>query len=272
MRSWLSPRLLGAHLIALVCVGVAVGFGVWQYDAWKERRAAEQLDLTTAQPIGLDHALGPDDPFPGQRVGQPVRVGGTWLPEGTVLIEGRETGAGNVGYWVVTPLTHGGPEDSAVPVVRGWTAEQDDVPPPPEGEAELVGWLQPPEGTGARDDDPTDDVLPQLRVADLVQRVDNDLYAAYVVLDPEATTDLGGTNTGTADLAVAGLDQLPEVSTFTGLRNILYALEWFVFAGFAAFLWWRHVRDVLAHDDLTAAAEGEESDAPADAAPQPFDG
>ena len=51
----------------------------------------------------------------------------------------------------------------------------------PQGGAELVGWLQPPEGTGERDDDPGDDVLPQLRIADLVQHVDQDLYGAYAI-------------------------------------------------------------------------------------------
>ena len=46
-----------------------------------------------------------------------------------------------------------------------------------------------------------------------------------------------------AGVAAATLDQLPPASRFTGLRNILYAIEWWVFAAFAIFLWWRHVRD-----------------------------
>ena len=60
-------------------------------------------------------------------------------------------------------------------------ADPGDAPAPPEGSADLVGWLQPPEGTGAADDDPGDDVLPQLRIADLVQHVDQDLYGGYAV-------------------------------------------------------------------------------------------
>ena len=28
------------------------------------------------------------------------------------------------------------------------------------------------------------------------------------------------------------------------MRNLLYALEWWVFGGFAVFIWWRYVRDV----------------------------
>ena len=67
----LSPRYWGAHLLALVAVAAAAGLGGWQYDAWQERRAAEAEDLTR-QPVPLDEAIGPDDPFPGDRVGQPV--------------------------------------------------------------------------------------------------------------------------------------------------------------------------------------------------------
>ena len=53
------------------------------------------------------------------------------------------------------------------------------------------------------------------------------------------------------------IDQLPPAGRFTGLRNILYAIEWWVFAAFAAFLWWRHVRDATAEplDGEPAAAD-----------------
>lgn len=243
---WWSPRLWAAHLLALVCIGVAVGMGVWQYDAWQVRRAAEQQDLTGADPVAITSVLGPDDPFPGQDVGRPVTVAGTWLPEGTVLVSGREDDAGHDGFWVVTPLTVGGPDQPAVPVVRGWVADTDSglAAAVPRGTAEVVGWIQPPEGTGQADDDPDDDVLPQLRVADLVQRVDQDLYGGYVVLrEPEA------------GLEPATLDQLPPVGTFTALRNLLYAIEWWVFAAFAAFLWWRYVRDVTTDGPSVDAAD-----------------
>lgn len=235
--------MVGAHLLAVVCVAIAAGFGVWQLEAWQARRDAERVDLTHADPVEMTALLGPDDPFPGDQVGQPVEIDGTWVPDGTVRIADRESGAGEPGSWVVTPLAVDGPDGPAVPVVRGWLAEGDDVPDPPTGEGRLVGWLQPSEGTGAVDDDPSDDVLPQLRVADLVQRVPNDLYDAYVVLDPAATLDAGGDNTGGEGIQPASLDELPPPGRFTALRNLLYAIEWFVFAAFAAFIWWRFVRD-----------------------------
>ena len=177
MRTLLTPRMLGAHLLALVAMGAAVALGLWQYDAWQQRRSAEAVDLTQEAPVPLTDVIGPSDGFPGDRVGQPVTLAGTWVPDATVLVSGRLRD-GVDGFWVVTPVEVA---DAAVPVVRGWVASVDDAPAPPTGGADLVGWLQPPEGSGAVDQDPTDDVFPQLRVADLVQRLDGDVYSAYAV-------------------------------------------------------------------------------------------
>ncbi len=256
----LAPRFWGVHLLALVAVLVAGGLGYWQLEAWQARRAAEAVDLSSTDPVPMTSVIGPDDPFPGAAVGRPVVVEGTWLPDATVLVSGRSRGDRD-GFWVVTPLTVGTPDAPAVAVVRGWAPTQDVVPAPPTGDAELVGWLQPGEGTGAVDDDPDDDVLPQLRTADIVQRVDRDLYGAYVVVADPAEVAEGAwptgdraVNDGSAGLAPADLEALPQSGRFTALRNLLYALEWWIFAGFAGFLWWRYVREV------TAAATAVEAD------------
>jgi surfeit locus 1 family protein len=240
VRAVLAPRFWGVHLLALVCVVVAGWLGAWQYDAWQQRRAAEAADLTQADPIPLAEAMGPDDPFPGDLVGQPVVVDGTWVPEGTVFVSGRDHD-GRSGYWAVTPLAVSAPDGPALPIVRGWVPSPETAAPPPTGPTELVGWLQPPDGSTAVDEDPDDDVLPQLRIADLIQRVDQDLYGGYAV----ATEPVGG-------LEAADLEQLPDAGRFTALRNLLYALEWWVFGGFAVFIWWRYLRDTLQRE---AAAE-----------------
>lgn len=229
---YLTPHLLGVHLLAVVLVAAAGWLGWWQVGAWQERRAVEATDLTRLEPVGLAEVMGPDDPFPGDQVGRPVRVSGEWLPEGTFYVSGREH-EGEDGFWVVTPVEVG---RGAVLVVRGWSDEPSAAAP--RGPTELVGWLQPPEGrTGLVDDDPTDDVLPQLRVADAIQWVDTDLHGGYVVLDPDRAPLERG-------LAPADLAALPEVGRFTAVRNLLYGIEWWFFGAFAAFVWWRHVRDV----------------------------
>jgi surfeit locus 1 family protein len=244
----LAPRYWGGHLLVVVAVVAATLLGLWQLDAWRERRADAARDLTQAQPEPLDDVMGPDDPFPGRSVGQPVTVSGTWVPTGTVFVSGREHD-GVDGFWMVTPLAVGAADAPAIPVVIGWVADPDQAPAPPQGTADLTGWLQPPEGTGDRDDDPTDDVLPQLRIADVVQRVDQDLYSAYAVAQD-----------GVDGLPAADLAQLPDAGRFTAVRNLFYALEWWVFGGFALFLWWRWVSELGAPRE--AQPEDEDEDEP----------
>lgn len=223
MSIW-ALRLLPGHLLVLVLLGTAVWLGSWQYGAAQGEREASARDLTGSDPVPIADVLGPDDAFPAPSVGQPVTVRGEWVTDATVFVE-RETG-----YWVVTPLAIGGGDAPALPVVRGVSDEP--TAAAVSGTAELTGWLQPPEGTGVVDDDPADDVVPQLRVADLVQRVDQDLYSAYAV----ATEP-------TAGLTAARLEELPDAGGFTGARNFLYALEWWVFGGFAVFVWVRYLLD-----------------------------
>ncbi|NHA00968.1 SURF1 family protein [Nocardioides sp. W3-2-3] len=259
MVRWWSVRLWGVHLLALVGVSFAAGMGVWQYDAWQDRRAAEQVDLTHADPVPITDVLGPDDPFPTAGLGRPVEVTGTFLTAGTVLVTGREGADGADGSWLVTPLSVGAADRPAVPVVRGWVPAGTriaDVPPPPTGEVDLLGWLQPTESAEAGDDDPSDGTIAHLRVADLVQTRRR----------PGPVRRLRG---GRADRAQRRGGRrgrrepgpgFPPASRFTGLRNILYAIEWWVFAAFAVFLWWRHVRDVTTERPAEEAADETEPD------------
>jgi cytochrome oxidase assembly protein ShyY1 len=247
VASSLAPRFWPAHLLALAAVGVAGWLGVWQWQTWEQHRAEVASDLTLVDPLPLDDAFGPDDPFPADMVGQPVVLQGTWVPAGTVYVTDRPYGD-RTGVWAVTPLAVDGAGGSALLVVRGWAPSVDQAPAPPTGPAALVGWLQPPEGSGAVDTDRTDDLLPQLRIADAIQHVDQDLYGGYAVVADEAAPGAWpvgdrAVNPGTEGLEPIGPPQPPPVGRLTALRNLLYALEWWVFGGFAVFLWWRYLAD-----------------------------
>jgi surfeit locus 1 family protein len=237
VRALAAPRYWGYHLVVVAALVAAGWLGLWQYHGWQDRRAAEARDLTQVAPIPLADAIGPDDPFPGSLVGQPVEVRGSWA-DATFFVSGREHD-GREGYWVVGAVRVG---DSLLPAVRGWTASVGDVPATA-GTTDLVGWLQPSDGTVAADDDPSDDVFPQLRVADLAQRFDEDLYGAYVVVrDPPD------------GLVQADLEQLPDAGRLTALRNLLYAVEWWFFGAFAVFVWWRWAREEAEAVAATTAA------------------
>jgi surfeit locus 1 family protein len=226
----LAPRFWPAHLLVVAALVAAGWLGLWQYHGWQDRREDAARDLTNAAPLPLADVMGPDDPFPGSAVGQPVEVRGTRVTGSSVTITGR-THHGRDGVWLVDFLDVGG---SLLPVVRGWAPSPvTTIEVSPASPTSVTGWLQPSESTGATDSDPSDPSFPQLRIADLAQRFDQDLYGAYVVeRDP-------------VGLVQADLDQLPDTGRLTAIRNLLYALEWWVFGGFAAFVWWRWARDTV---------------------------
>ncbi len=266
----LTPRYWGAHLLMVLALAAAVALGLWQYDAWTAGRAAEARDLSDAPALPLADVIGGDDPFPGDSLGQPVSFEGAWLPGGTLYVADRQQD-GRRGYWVMTPVLVG---DSAMPVVRGWSARPE--APTPRGEVRVRGWLQASEGSGRRDDDLDDDVLPEMRVASVVQHVEADLYSAYVVADEVVSTSstTGDRSTTGEDAATAGLTPVtpaavPEVSTSTHLRNLLYAIQWWIFGGFAVYIWQRWCRDQLG--DHRAAGADPDGDAGEDHSEDPSD-
>ena len=103
LRRLLAPRVLLLHVLGVAATTAAVLLGLWQLDAWQAGRAAQTRDLAGQAPRPLPAVMSPDDPFPGQDVGRPVTVSGTWVPDSTLLVEGRELD-GRRGLWVVTPV------------------------------------------------------------------------------------------------------------------------------------------------------------------------
>lgn len=231
------------HVPALLAVLAAVMLGNWQLRVWQEHRQDRSAEIATADPVPLSDVMGPDDPFPVAGLGRPVIVPGRWVPDSTAYVADKVED-GTHGFWVVTLLSTCGStagdcsEPAALAVVRGWApTTTGPAATEPTGSGEVRGWLQPGEAGGEPDDDPADDVLPTLRIAELLQRADQDLYGAYLMLDTPATARAG--------LVAVTPDSLPDPPTFTALRNLLYGVEWYVFAGFAVFLWWRWTRDEL---------------------------
>lgn len=220
----------------LVCVGIAFGFSFWQFDAWQERRADAARDLTNAPPRVLTTVISPNGTFPGRSLGRPVTAGGTWQGD-NFYIEDR-THQGKQGYWVVTLMTVDG-TSSVIPVVRGWSQQPDSATVT--GPTSLTGWLQASENSGDPDVDPNDRIFPTLRIPTLAGFTANDLFGGYVIarsIQPPAQL-----------LVPVTPDSVPPVSSFTALRNLLYALEWLVFAGFAVLIWVQWCREAMKSDD-----------------------
>lgn len=235
-RVAVRPRMLGM-LALFVAAAVACGLlGAWQLDRARERgeaaQAARRASLAAADPVPLESVLAPQTTFDGDLVGRKVSVTGTYEAAGQLVVTGRARD-GATGVLVLTPLRVG--SGAVLPVVRGWLPAGAAPDEPPAGPVSLVGYLQAGESAGAGITGTTTDAISP---AELLHVWTGPIWTGYLVLassDPaQAAADDGGP-------ALLG----PPTPTQTGpnLQNLLYALEWFVFAFFAVFLWWRTVLD-----------------------------
>lgn len=229
MSDLLTRRSVGLLGVAVVLMAAMIALGLWQFRAYDEHQREDAEELAAQEPIPLDEALGRDDGFAQDMVGQPVTAVGRYVGDEQIYVTGID--GTTRGYAVVTPLLT--PSGSAVLVVRGSSDRAS--APVPTGTVEVEGSLQPPtaEGTGvdaAR-------VASGIRTASLVGAFGEDLYSGYIVL----------TESEPADVLTPVEPPLPDASRWAGLRNLVYALQWWLFAAFVAFMWWR-----IAHDARTA--------------------
>lgn len=233
-----QPRWLGLLLVALAVAGVMTALGGWQLDVYRSKTAEATARRAEQPPVSFQSLVPLDAGLSGRTVGRHVDVTGEWAPAADQLfVSGRQQG-GRDGYWVVTPVLLGGDEPAAVLVVRGWVTGPDDpAAAAPAGPVAVRGTVLASE-SGGQDDRPDGRVARSLRIPSLVGMVDYRLYDAFVLL-------------ASAEPAVSGGPELvvpPAPPTdHAGVRNVAYAVQWWIFAAFTLFMWWRMVRD--AHRD-----------------------
>ncbi len=252
LRTALQPRWLGLlALVLLVCV--AFGWlGAWQLGVARDRGTAQALRELAARPAApLDDVLRPQQRFVATADGRSVTARGAYDPARQVLIAQRLQ-RGKPGWWVVAALrtSSGG----WLPVVRGWVPSPDDERAAPgsapSGQVEVSGVLQP--------DDAPNDRAPQLPVgqlaaldaAELVNRWGGPIYNGFLVLAAERPA-ADGAATGVQPERVPTPKPQPSGIEW---RNAAYAVQWWIFAGFALVLWWKMVREDQ-RDRLTSGRE-----------------
>ena len=233
----LGPGAIGLHMFALVVTALCVLAGSWQLDAWRNEQALERADRSGAAPVPVAELLDVDAGLRSDVVGRRVTAEGTYAPaEEQLLVAGREH-EGRDGWWVLSPLLVA--EDTALLVVRGWTGEEV-LPPVPQGQVSVTVSVQPGEeaGAGARMT-PSGDVpvVDAVRLPSLVNELPYRLYPAYGL----RTDEQPARDDGLAPVSPPA----PETSWRTGARSLAYALQWWLFAAFAVFMWWRILSDRL---------------------------
>jgi cytochrome oxidase assembly protein ShyY1 len=141
-RRWIL-FLLAVVVLALACVRL----GEWQFHRLhdREQRNAWAERNMSAAPAPIDQVLAVGAVVPQSREWRQVTVSGTYDAGETVVVR-YQTRDGQSGVDLVTPLrTDAGP---AVLVDRGWVQTEntgtrpEDLPQPPQGKVEVVGWVR----------------------------------------------------------------------------------------------------------------------------------
>jgi cytochrome oxidase assembly protein ShyY1 len=230
-------------LFALV-MAIMAGFGMlglWQLDVARDRGRAPQARAATVLPVAdVAAVLTPHGPFPPGGTGRQITATGHYDGSAQVLVTPRLL-RGRRGYWVVTPLLVRS-SGARIAVVRGFVTDpaQADAPDPTT-EVTVSGALA--AGESPAESTSSDKALPDgqmgtLDLSVLVNRWPGALYNAFVFATAEQP-DL-------TSVAAPAAERVPPPAPEGGglvWRNAAYALQWWVFALFAAYMWWRMVRD-----------------------------
>jgi surfeit locus 1 family protein len=230
LRTALKPRFLGLLGLVLVVGVVFLQLGRWQLGVAEGRAAEEAVAAARAQePVPLTSVLAPHASFPGALSSRPVTASGHYLPDGQLLVPDRRLD-GQAGSWVLTPFVVDR-TGATLPVLRGFVTGPGRAPAPPGGTLTVEGGLAPPESPVDAPVGPGE--IGSVDTSLLVNAWPGDLYNAFLFLQQEdPATD-------------PQLTKVPTPLGDTGIqwRNAAYAVQWWVFAVFALWLWWRMVRE-----------------------------
>ncbi|WP_329177257.1 SURF1 family protein [Streptomyces sp. NBC_01477] len=247
-RFLLTPRWLAVGVLVLLAVPFCVFMGSWQLSRFESRvdqhKDAKHTEVQTAgrAPVPLAGLL-PDTrtQVPSDGSGRPVTATGRYDTARQLLVPDRLLDGRN-GYYVLTPLRLD--SGAALPVVRGWlpgdvpaATDLGAVPPAPAGEVTVTGALQYPETAGTNGVPAAPGALPAgqlgiISAAALVNVLPYPVYSGWI----------------TATHSAAPLKPVPPVAPpgsgldLKAFQNLGYTGEWFVFAGFVVFMYFRLAR------------------------------
>ncbi|MEN8649502.1 SURF1 family protein [Streptomyces sp. 21So2-11] len=233
-RFLLTPRWWGLHLFVVLAIPFCVLMGSWQLGRFEDRVASHQAQDAKPDP-GKQAAvpLGELLPVDTETSGRHTTATGRYAEQ--FVVPGRKLDKKSGSYVLTLLRTDGG---KSLPVVRGWMPPGAKAPAPPTGEVTVSGALQASENAGT-DGVNAEGGLPAGQVgvisaATLLNLVpaEVEMYDAWITLDD----------------GEAGLRPVPAVAPqgsgldLKAFQNLGYTGEWFVFAGFVVFMWFRLVR------------------------------
>lgn len=261
-RFLLTPRWWGINVFVLLAIPVCVFMGSWQLGRFEDRMQDHRDAGTRAAADKREAARPLAELLPVDKATSGKRTTATGRYGEQLLVPDRKLD-GKRGFYVLTLLRTDG--DKALPVVRGWLpgdADPAKAPAAPAGEITVTGALQASETPGSNGVSGAGGLPPgetaAISAAALVNLVPYDVYDAWVTLDQG---DAGMKPVPASAPAGTGLD-------LKAFQNLGYTGEWFVFAGFVVFMWFRLLRREVefVHDaqlglvaEETGASGGNES-------------
>lgn len=250
-----SRRLLGIHVFGIVAFVACLALSNWQWDRARVWSDKSPDSLQVIQPF--DQLSPLRNYLPETSIGARTQISGTWVSQsvrtycnrpmdGAILRTGIEIRY-TPGCWVTGVIELS--DNTVFTVVLGWSQDNSGASglgfQLPSGKVELLGRLQPSEDshksflTNSSQKITTDETVKQFR---------RSAHDGYLVLDA----------------APSGLKMVQPIyelspSQTIHWRNVVYTINWLVFAAFVFFMWWRAFRDELATDAIDSKEERMES-------------
>nr|WP_281496785.1 SURF1 family protein [Ornithinimicrobium sp. F0845] len=258
MRTLFTPRWLALlGVVVAVCVAF-VWLGLWQL-AVAQNSAFEELqaerDALVEKP--LDEVMAPHSAFPEDGAGHPVRVEGEYDGARQFLVPDRVLD-GQDGFWVVTPLVV--ESGAVVPVLRGFVTDQSAVDIPPVQPVTVRGELAPGESPYFGEEALPSGQHGTIDLSLLANLWPESLYNGFIFATAEQPS-----------LTADSLATVPPPQLTAGdvdWRNLGYALQWWVFAAFAVFMYLKLLHDAARGRETGGGRSGSaptvSSTAPAD--------
>lgn len=243
-----KPRFVRLFVVMAVLVAAFVWLGNWQWGTAHSSENDKVLETQLAKPrVPLTQVMKPQTMFDNDMSLQPISVSGTYDVAHTKLVAGRALDKVD-GYWLMTPLVVDG-TGARLPIVRGFVTQTTHLPKPPSGRVTIEGALAPGESASQLGDLPAGQIG-TIDIGLLLNEWGGTIYNAFIF----TTKQTPATVVAAGDAQVQAVPPPVPGRSHIEWRNAAYALQWWVFAAFTVFMWFKLVRDEAREDAALAAA------------------
>lgn len=225
-RTALTPRWLLALVALVAFIAVSILLGRWQWDRTQDILAAERA--AAGEPIALVELVGDDGTWSNADIGRTVILDGEFTAD-ELLIPNREY-QGQPGTWTITRFELA--NQDSIAVMRGWLPNGETSPAIRIEPTTIEGVLHPNEAfyEGANQEQ-----IITVDAAALAREWNTPLIDGYVMLQIQDPSLLAAD--AAAPVIVPPTVQVGDVPF--PLQNFFYAIQWWIFAAFAIFVYGR---------------------------------